>query len=291
MIQSMTGYGKVTRNYPEKNITVEIKTLNSRQTDIFTHLPAVYRNNDLAIRKSLIQQLVRGKIDITLSIEDFTGEAYPDVNKPAVRHYLSQLRETGKELGILSEEAMIQAMFRWPEVLTDTVRDINEDEWKEIEETLNEAISQVKQFRAQEGKSIEADMRSHVKAILTLLDEIAPFEEERISSIRERLEKNLNSLSWLKAADRERFEQEIVYYLDKLDITEEKVRLSNHCRYFLETLDADEPTGRKLGFIVQEMGREINTLGSKANHAGIQKRVVLMKDELEKIKEQTFNVL
>lgn len=291
MIQSMTGYGKVTRNYPKKNITVEIKTLNSRQTDIFTHLPAVYRNNDLAIRKSLIQQLVRGKIDITLSIEDFTGEAYPDVNKPAVRHYLSQLRETGKELGILSEEAMIQAMLRWPEVLTDTVRDINENEWKEIKETLNAAISQVKQFRAQEGKSIEADMRNHVEAILTLLDEIAPFEEKRISSIRERLEKNLNSFYGLNAADRERFEQEIIYYLDKMDITEEKIRLSNHCRYFLETLDADEPVGRKLGFIVQEMGREINTLGSKANHAEIQKRVVLMKDELEKIKEQTFNIL
>ncbi len=291
MIQSMTGYGKATNNFTDRQITVEIKTLNSKQTDISTHLPAAYRNKELVLRKIVTEQLIRGKIDMTLYVTDFTGETYPDVNKTAIKHYLRQLREVSEELDIQSEESLIQGLLRWPEVLTDTTREIDETEWQEIEQTVREALAQVIRFREQEGKSIETDMRSHVTAILTLLEKIIPFEQERIPAVRERLEKNLRELAGLKAVERERFEQEIAYYLDKLDITEEKVRLANHCRYFLETLVKGGATGKKLGFIVQEMGREINTLGSKANHAGIQKYVVMMKDELEKIKEQSFNVL
>ncbi len=291
MIQSMTGYGKVTNNFSGMQITVEIKTLNSKQADISTRLPAAYRNKEIILRKLLTEKLIRGKIDLTMTILDFTGETYPDVNKSAVDHYLGQLREIAKKLYIRSEDALVQSLLRWPEVLADTTREPDETEWQQIVSTVKEAIVQVIRFREQEGMSIINDMKIHIQAILELLEQVSPFEKERILSVRDRLEKNLHELTGMNTTDRERFEQEIAYYLDKLDINEEKSRLANHCKYFLETLDNDGAIGKKLGFIGQEMGREINTLGSKANHAGIQKLVVMMKDELEKIKEQTFNVL
>ena len=291
MIQSMTGYGKVTNNFSGMQITVEIKTLNSKQADISTRLPAAYRNKEIILRKLLTEKLIRGKIDLTMTILDFTGETYPDVNKSAVDHYLGQLREIAKKLYIRSEDALVQSLLRWPEVLADTTREPDETEWQQIVSTVKEAIVQVIRFREQEGMSIINDMKIHIRAILKLLEQVSPFEKERILSVRDRLEKNLHELTGMNTTDRERFEQEIAYYLDKLDINEEKSRLANHCKYFLETLDNDGAIGKKLGFIGQEMGREINTLGSKANHAGIQKLVVMMKDELEKIKEQTFNVL
>ncbi len=291
MIQSMTGYGKATRDFKDRQITVEIKSLNSRQADISTRLPAAYRNKDLILRKLLTEKLVRGKIDLSMTVLDFTGETYPDVNKAAVKHYLHQLRNLAEELDIRNEEALVQSLLRWPEVLSDIAREIDETEWEQIVQTVEAAITQVKKFREQEGSSIVEDMRTHVQGIQSLLEQVAPFEKERILTVRKRLEKNLHELGGMNTTDRERFEQEIAYYLDKLDINEEKIRLANHCRYFTETLNNGGDIGKKLGFIVQEMGREINTLGSKANHAGIQKLVVMMKDELEKIKEQTFNVL
>ena len=291
MIQSMTGYGKVTNNFSGMQITVEIKTLNSKQADISTRLPAAYRNKEIVLRKLLTEKLIRGKIDLTMTVLDFTGETYPDVNKAAVNHYLVQLREIAKKLYIRSEDALVQSLLRWPEILADTTREPDETEWQQIVSTVKEAIVQVIRFREQEGRSIINDMKIHIQAIRDLLEQVSPFEKERILSVRDRLEKNLHELTGMNTTDRERFEQEIAYYLDKLDINEEKSRLANHCKYFLETLDNDGAIGKKLGFIGQEMGREINTLGSKANHAGIQKLVVMMKDELEKIKEQTFNVL
>ena len=291
MIFSMTGYGKVTRDYPERQITAEIKTLNSRQADIFMRLPALFRSREMDIRKMMAARLVRGKIEVILTVTDFTGATYPDVNKAAVSHYLSQLRDIAGELKIGSEEALVQSLLRWPEVLSERSQEIDEKMWQEVEDTLSEAISRVEAFRSQEGEAIGKDIRSHVEAIQSLLGEVDPYEQERITTVRERLQKNLSELGTLQTAERERFEQEIAYYLEKLDITEEKVRLANHCRYFLDTLAAGGTTGKKLGFIAQEMGREINTLGSKANHAEIQKLVVRMKDELEKIKEQTLNIL
>ena len=287
----MTGYGKVTRDYPERQITAEIKTLNSRQADIFMRLPALFRSREMDIRKMMAARLVRGKIEVILTVTDFTGATYPDVNKAAVSHYLSQLRDIAGELKIGSEEALVQSLLRWPEVLSERSQEIDEKMWQEVEDTLTEAISRVEAFRSQEGEAIGQDIRSHVEAIQSLLGEVDPYEQERITTVRERLQKNLSELGTLQTAERERFEQEIAYYLEKLDITEEKVRLANHCRYFLDTLAAGGTTGKKLGFIAQEMGREINTLGSKANHAEIQKLVVRMKDELEKIKEQTLNIL
>ncbi len=291
MIFSMTGYGKVTRDYPERQITAEIKTLNSRQADIFMRLPALFRSREMDIRKMMAARLVRGKIEVILTVTDFTGATYPDVNKAAVSHYLSQLRDIAGELKIGSEEVLVQSLLRWPEVLSERSQEIDEKMWQEVEDTLTEAISRVEAFRSQEGEAIGKDIRSHVEAIQSLLGEVDPYEQERITTVRERLQKNLSELGTLQTAERERFEQEIAYYLEKLDITEEKVRLANHCRYFLDTLAAGGTTGKKLGFIAQEMGREINTLGSKANHAEIQKLVVRMKDELEKIKEQTLNIL
>ncbi|HHJ11434.1 MAG TPA: YicC family protein [Bacteroidetes bacterium] len=291
MIQSMTGYGKAIKDFPDRQITVEIKSLNSKQVDISTRLPAAYRNKDIIIRKILTEKLVRGKIDLSMTVLDFTGETYPAVNKTAVKHYLRQLRDMAKELDIRSEEPLIQSLLHWPEVLADTFLEINETEWQQIVQTVEEAIAKVTRFREQEGSSIKKDMQTHVYSILDLLEQVSPFENERIQTIRNRLEKNLHELGGINTNDRERFEQEIAYYLDKLDINEEKIRLAHHCEYFLETMNNGSNIGKKLGFIVQEMGREINTLGSKANHTNIQKLVVMMKDELEKIKEQTFNVL
>jgi len=291
MILSMTGYGKVTRDFPERQIVAEIKTLNSKQADISVRLPALFRSKEIEIRRLLAEKLVRGKIEVTLSITDFTGATYPDVNRAAVSHYLKQLRAIATELDIIYEEALVQSLLRWPEVLSEKSQEIDEELWQETRETLLEAAAQVEQFRRQEGQMLEEDMRSHVTVIEELLQQVSPYEAERITAVRTRLQKQLDELGTLQTADRERFEQEIAYYLEKLDITEEKVRLDNHCRYFLETLERGGAAGKKLGFITQEMGREINTLGSKASHAEIQKLVVRMKDELEKIKEQTFNVL
>ncbi len=291
MILSMTGYGKVTRDFPERQIVAEIKTLNSKQADISVRLPALFRSKEIEIRRLLAEKLVRGKIEVTLSITDFTGATYPDVNSAAVSHYLKQLRAIATELDIIYEEALVQSLLRWPEVLSEKSQEIDEELWQETRETLLEAATQVEQFRRQEGQMLEEDMRSHVTVIEELLQQVSPYEAERITAVRTRLQKQLDELGTLQTADRERFEQEIAYYLEKLDINEEKVRLANHCRYFTETLAEGGATGKKLGFITQEMGREINTLGSKASHAEIQKLVVRMKDELEKIKEQTFNVL
>ncbi len=291
MLQSMTGYGRVTKDFTDRQITVEIRTLNSRQADISTRLPGAYRNKELVIRKLLTEKLVRGKIDISLTVMDFTGETYPDINRVAVRHYLDQLRDMASAFNIRAEEPLIQALLRWPEVLADTTREVDEAEWQQIATTVEEAIIQVIRFREQEGSAIKKDMKGHVLFIQDLLMKVSPFEKERMRAVRDRLEKNLRELAGMNGTDRERFEQEIAYYLDRLDINEEKSRLANHCKYFLETLEKGGNIGKKLGFITQEMGREINTLGSKANHAGIQKLVVMMKDELEKIKEQTFNVL
>ena len=291
MIQSMTGYGKATKDLPERQITVEVRSLNSKQADIILRIPTLFRSCEMELRKIVASRLVRGKIEVILTVNDLTGRTLPEVNATAVEHYLSRLRDIASRTGIRDESALVQALLRWPEILTEKDQEIDETLWQQTLETLDEALQATEAFRRREGEALEADMRGHVQTILQLLEEVTPLEAERIERVRQRLQKHLDELPNLQSADRERFEQEIAYYLDKLDINEEKVRLANHCRYFLETLEQEEYPGRKLGFIAQEMGREINTLGAKASHAGIQKLVVRMKDELEKIKEQSFNVL
>ncbi len=291
MILSMTGYGRVIRDFPERQITVEVKSLNSKQTDLAMRLPALFRSREMELRRLVAARLVRGKIEVILTLHDLTGRTLPDVNAAAVEHYLTQLREVARHLDIHDEAPLLQAVLRWPDVLSEKTQEIDETLWQQTLETLEEALQQTESFRRREGKALDADMREHVLNIQNLLDQVTPYEEERITRVRERLSKHLDELTSLQSADRERFEQEIAYYLDKLDINEEKVRLANHCRYFLETMDQSDTPGRKLGFIAQEMGREINTLGAKASHAAIQQLVVRMKDELEKIKEQAFNVL
>ncbi|NOY37906.1 MAG: YicC family protein [Chlorobi bacterium] len=291
MIRSMTGFGKSSRQFPDQRITVEIRTLNSKQQDISIRLPSAYREKELPLRKILGEKLIRGKIDCTLTIEDLTGATIPTVNTTAIKHYLNQMRDIAQDLDIRSEDAIIQAMLRWPEVLCDKGHEVSEDEWKHIVRVTTDAAEAVDRYRQDEGLSIEKDMRKQVETILSLLQEISPFEKERVTLIRERLERHIEEWKQITESEKERLEQEIFYYLEKLDITEEKIRLNHHCRYFLDTLNTEDAAGKKLGFISQEMGREINTLGSKSYHAGIQKIVIKMKDTLEKIKEQSLNVL
>lgn len=291
MIRSMTGYGKVSDQYPEHRITAEIRTLNSKQSDISVRLPSAYREKELEIRKILNEKLVRGKIDCNLTVEDFTGENLPVVNEQAIREYLQQLRKITSEMDLRSEDSLLQGILRWPEVLSDRDHKVSDEEWTHILETIRKTVEAVDGYRRDEGSAIATDLKTQIELIIQLLGMIPPYEKERITIIRERLTKSLEEAGKVSGNEKERLEQEIFFYLEKLDISEEKSRLKHHCSYFLDTIASNGAVGKKLGFITQEMGREINTLGSKAYHAEIQKIVIRMKDTLEKIKEQVLNVL
>ncbi|PID92531.1 MAG: YicC family protein [Bacteroidetes bacterium] len=291
MIRSMTGYGKAECHLPDKKLTIEIRSLNSKQMDSSVRLPSLYKEKELEIRQRIASSLERGKVECVFYYESNGETPAGSINVAAVKNYYEQLCRIADELGLSSSSDLLSTVMRMPETIKSEKASLEEEEWARVEDALKAAIAQVVDFRTQEGRSLEADLRERVREIENRLTRIEAYEAERIGKIRERIGNNLASWIGKDKIDENRFEQELIFYIEKLDISEEKVRLTNHCRYFLETLTIGEAAGKKLGFIAQEMGREINTLGSKANHAEIQRLVVEMKDELERIKEQILNTL
>ena len=286
MIQSMTGFGKSTLLLTQKKITFEIKSLNSKTLDLNTRIPQAYREKELQIRKQIADTLERGKIDLTLTIENTSDKNSTSINADIVKGYINQMLQI---IPNADTTELLKMAVRMPDALVIPTEEIQEEEYKQIENIIQQALAELKQFRIQEGKNLQKDFELRIENIKKLLVEIEKLDPERLLSVRERLEKSVAEIA--ERVDENRFEQELIFYFEKLDITEEKVRLSNHLNYFLQTLNEPQSNGRKLGFIAQEMGREINTLGSKASHAGMQQIVVLMKNELEKIKEQVLNIL
>ena len=292
MLISMTGFGKAEVQFNGKNITVEVKSLNSKQLDLNVKTPMVYRDREYDIRNLLALKLIRGKIDFYINIEEKKENSALSINAGIFKGYYEQIQKISDECKIaISDEPIFQTILRLPDVLKVEKIEVTDEEWKAVFECINNAIEKMILFREQEGKALEKDITQRVRLIEDLLEKIEPFEKQRLETVKTRLQESLKSLSKEIKVDNDRFEQEIIYYLEKMDVTEEKVRLRNHCEYFINTVNEVDPVGRKLAFILQEMGREINTLGSKANQADIQKFVVMMKDELEKIKEQSLNIL
>ena len=287
----MTGYGKAQCILPDKKLTIEIKSLNSKQMDTNTRIPSLYKGKELEIRQLISSELERGKVECSFYYELSEDAASGTINVPVVKSYYEQLYKISGELGLKTSLELLSTVMRMPDTIRTEKPELEETEWGGVKDALKQALGLVNEFRNQEGKSLDTDLRQRVEAISEKLIHIEKYEEVRIGQIRERIGNNLAAYLKKEDLDENRFEQELIFYIEKLDISEEKVRLSNHCKYFLETMEDQKPSGKKLGFISQEMGREINTLGSKANHAEIQKLVVEMKDELERIKEQILNVL
>lgn len=285
MIHSMTGYGKSVIQLPTKKISIEIKSLNSKNLDLNTRMPSLYREKELEIRKLIASKLERGKVDFSLYMEITGEETSTQINKTVVKQYIKQLKEVVDG----DETELLKMAIRLPDAVTTERDEMDEDEWAEIAAEINTALEKIQQYRLDEGKSLESEFFDRVENISQLLEEVIAMDPDRIEAVRERLHKGVAELK--EKVDENRFEQELVFYIEKFDITEEKVRLKNHLDYFIKALKSDDSNGKKLGFISQEMGREINTIGSKSNHAPMQKLVVQMKDELEKIKEQLLNVL
>ncbi|MBT7851459.1 MAG: YicC family protein [Flavobacteriaceae bacterium] len=285
MIHSMTGYGKSVLQLPSKTISIELKSLNSKTLDLNMRMPSMYRSKELSLRKLIAAKLNRGKVDFSMNLENTGGETFAKVNPKVVKKYMAQLEglATGDEM------QRLQMAIKMPDAISTERDEINETEWSDIEREIQKALENIAQYRLEEGNVLEADFRKRIAVILDLLEQVLAIDPERISNVRERLHKGVSDLK--EKYDENRFEQELVYYIEKFDITEEKVRLQNHLEYFIQTLNSEDSNGKKLGFISQEIGREVNTIGSKANFAPMQKLVVQMKDELEKIKEQLLNVL
>jgi uncharacterized protein (TIGR00255 family) len=291
MIQSMTGYGKAVCELPNKKISIEIKSLNSKQLDLNTRMPNLYREKEIEVRNLLGKHLSRGKIDLSFYVEAATSDKITKINQQVISNYHEQLKAIASDLGLDNSTDYLKVIMPLPDTVKVELAELDEEEWKAIVNTLNNAINDITDFRKREGMALEADIRERIELISQLLNEVPKYESQRIDKIRTRIRENLDELGQNSKIDENRFEQEIIFYLEKLDVTEEKVRLSNHLEYFIETLESEEAVGKKLGFITQEIGREINTLGSKANDADLQKIVIRMKDELEKIKEQILNIL
>jgi uncharacterized protein (TIGR00255 family) len=292
MVRSMTGYGKAEQEIQGKKITIELRSLNSKQLDLNVKLPMSYREYELELRAEIAKKLVRGKVDLFIFVETTKEEAPASINKDVFSSYYEQVKKVSDELGIsLTNEPVVQTILRMPDVLHVERQEVTEEEVVALKSAVTAALSEIEKFRAQEGAALISDILSRVSRIEDLVTSIEPFEKGRIEVVKTRIANNLAEFVPQANIDQNRFEQELIFYVEKLDITEEKVRLRNHCKYFREICDAEEAPGRKLGFVAQEMGREINTLGSKANDADIQKMVVQMKDELEKIKEQVLNIL
>lgn len=291
MIRSMTGYGKSVAALQHQKLTVEIRTLNSKQLDINLRIPQAYREKEIEIRTFLRERLVRGKVDFTISHEPAEKGEGPVLNKTLAMHYYRQLKELEQNIENNGNEDYLALITRFPDVFAadETVPD--EKGWKILMDAIKEAADKVTLFREHEGSVLEKDFRNRIAVILQLLQQVGKYEKTRIDRVRERIIKSLNEHLTDVQYDKNRLEQELIYYLEKFDVTEEKVRLKKHCDYFLEVMSSEETVGKKLAFVLQEIGREINTLGSKANDADMQKIVVLMKDELEKIKEQMLNIL
>ena len=285
----MTGYGRVSHTYGEKTINVEIRSLNSKFTDIRIKLPQNYREKESDVRRIVTERVDRGKVDLNIDVSSHQGDDEYGLNEPLFRKYHRELSKLSAELGIPSGD-MLQAILRLPNVVASAAGTVSAEEWKALMGALNAAIDNFEKFRSAEGGAMEDDMRLRVNNILEFLGQLNPYEEERIARMRQRMHQNLEEYLGKDKIDENRFEQEILFYLEKIDITEEKVRLEQHCKYYLEELDKKKVSkGRKLSFISQEMGREINTMGAKAYSSEIQRLVVGMKDELEKIKEQVAN--
>ncbi|MFD2100374.1 YicC/YloC family endoribonuclease [Flagellimonas iocasae] len=285
MIQSMTGFGKHVAQLPSKKITVELKSLNSKSLDINARIPQSYREKELELRKMIADVLIRGKVDLGLYVEITGEETTAEVNKGMVKKYMEQLAQIAEGDDI----KLLELALRMPDTLKTDKDDIDETEYEAIKDAMKQALSEITVFRNEEGKVLEQDFVERIKNLTSLLEQVNAMDPERLATVRERLERAVGDLK--VEVDANRFEQELIYYLEKYDVTEEKVRLANHLNYFEATLKSDDSNGKKLGFIAQEIGREINTIGSKANYAPMQQLVVQMKDELEKIKEQMLNVL
>lgn len=292
MLISMTGFGKATLELENKKVSIEIKSLNSKQLDINTRIPNLYKEKDLVLRNEIKNQLERGKVELSVFIESVGTDKETKINKPIVEAYYQQLTELSSELGIpMDKEPILQTIVKLPDALKTEHQELDEEEWNQIFAGFKSAVADLNSFRKQEGEALQVDIFERIANIEKLLEEVPQYESKRIETVKTRINDNLKEFVEKQNVDKNRFEQEIIYYLEKLDITEEKVRLANHCKYFIETADNGNSIGKKLGFIAQEIGREINTLGSKANDSDIQKIVIQMKDELEKIKEQLLNVL
>ncbi len=291
MIKSMTGFGKAECELKDRKVIIEIKSLNSKNLDIYAKIPGMYREKELEIRNIISKKLQRGKVEFVLYYEITDNNKATTINSGVVKNYIDQLKSVADDLNLETSEQLLQIAIRLPDTLNTERDKIDENDWRIIRQTIIDALDQLDEFRTQEGKYLKKDVEQRIKIIDDKKNEITPFEIARTEKIKEKLKISLNKNVDEQDYDKNRFEQELIYYLEKLDITEEKVRLTNHCNYFIEMLDEPESNGKKLGFISQEIGREINTIGSKANDYDIQKRVVLMKDELEKIKEQMLNIL
>ena len=288
MIHSMTGYGKSVLHLSDKKVTIEIKSLNSKNLDLNVRIPSYYRVKELAVRKQLASKLVRGKVDFSIYIEMTADETSTTVNKGVVSEYMQQLRNV-VQTGSSNDVELLKMAVRMPDALKTEREELDEDEWAQINANIQKAIKDIIQYRIDEAASLEKDFKLRIENIQSYLEEVKSFDGARISHVKDRLKKAIDDLK--VQTDENRFEQELIYYLEKLDINEEKVRLANHLTYFLQELGTEDSNGKKLGFIVQEIGREVNTIGSKANFAPMQKAVIQMKNELEKIKEQVLNVL
>ena len=286
MIASMTGYGKSILELPEKKITIEIRSLNSKTLDINTRIPSFYREKELEIRNIISEKVQRGKVDFSMQVELNAAARSQKINADLIKQYIADFKQITPDV---SEGDLLPVVMRMPDVLNSSQDDLTAEEWAAIRETVINAIASLNEYRADEGKVLEKELVNYVENILQLLTEVEPFEGERIVTVKERFTKRLEEIK--AEIDQNRYEQEMIYFLEKFDITEEKVRLKNNCEYFLQEIHQPTSNGKKLGFISQEIGREINTLGSKSNHSDMQKIVVQMKDELEKIKEQSLNVL
>jgi uncharacterized protein (TIGR00255 family) len=287
----MTGYGKAVAELQQKKVTIEIKSLNSKQLDLNMRLPNLYREKELEIRSDISNLIFRGKVDVTLNVDSAVSDKQAQINTPVIENYYNQLLPLAQKFNQTDRTDFLRIILPLPDAVKVEQADLDEDEWKAIRASLQTAIGQLIEFRTQEGAVLEADIRKRIALIGSFLQEVEPFEKERVEKVKARIRENLEELIDKSKIDENRLEQELIFYIEKLDVTEEKVRLGNHLKYFIETMDKEEQPGKKLGFIAQEIGREINTLGSKANDANIQRIVIGMKDELEKIKEQLLNVL
>ena len=290
MIQSMTGFGKVTAELPSKKVTVEVKALNSKQLDLSTRIPGIYKDKEMMVRSLLLQEVERGKVDFSIFIEYIRKDTTTQINLAAIEGYYNQIKVVADKLNIPVPADWFTTLLRLPEAIKSDISEVDESEWEVVMNTIKDAISHLKDFRIQEGAMLQKLFEQKIANIASLLERIGEFDSERIEKIKARISESIAKLNGVEI-DNNRFEQEMIYYIEKLDVNEEKNRLDNHLKYFVSTMKNGHGQGKKLGFIAQEIGREINTLGSKSNHAEMQQIVVQMKDELEQIKEQVLNVL
>ncbi len=290
MIHSMTGFGKAVAELPNRKITVEIKSLNSKQLDLSTRIPAIYREKEMEIRSEIAKRLERGKVDFSIFVENIGRSACTQLNLPVIEGYYNQIKEASENLKVALPADWFQILLRLPEAMKTDTMELEDNESEVLMQTIDKAICQLEEFRLQEGAMLQKLFTQKINNIAALLKDVAPYEQERVEKIKMKIHEALSKIENFDY-DKNRFEQEMIFYIEKLDINEEKHRLDNHLKYFIETMEGGKGQGKKLGFISQEIGREINTMGSKSNHAELQKIVVRMKDELEQIKEQVLNVM